>query len=523
MLGRISIVTKIIVMPVVAAGALVVILVLSQLGGAENELLVTKIEKEYVPGLTAGRDMKDMFSAIRAQLIDAVDLGMREELDGLDKKSEGFLATVTRAAALSSLEAAHESAVREDYKAWYDSAKVVSSLLMDGEATPALLREQKRMVDLTKKVEGGLKTFVDAQSSATVAAFNQARDNYRKAGLAFTAIMIVTFLCIGMLALMSFVMVRAVRRPLDKTIAYAQRIAEGDITGTLDVDTRDEFGEMGRALRQAMERVAGAIRQINETASSLGDASGSLTEVSKGMASNADGAAAQANSVSAASEQVSRGVATVSTAANQVADSIREIAENATRAAGIATTAVGLAKSTGDTMTALSENSTEIGKIIKIITDIANKTNLLALNATIEAARAGEAGKGFAVVAGEVKDLARATASAAEDVAKKIEAIQKSSETAVSVTGKISTTISEINDIQSNIAAAIEEQSMAMGEIGRSSQEAAKATDNITSSIAAAATEAQETATNAESTKKSADKLSLIASDLRGIVAQFKL
>jgi methyl-accepting chemotaxis protein len=248
-----------------------------------------------------------------------------------------------------------------------------------------------------------------------------------------------------------------------------------------------------------------------------------LTKVSKGLASNADGAVAQADTASAASEQVSLGVSMMSTAANQVATSIREVAENATRAAGIAATAVELAKSTGDTMTALSQDSIEIGKIIKIITDIANKTNLLALNATIEAARAGEAGKGFAVVAGEVKDLARATSSAAEEIEMKIEAIQKSSETAVGVTGKISTTIGEINDIQSGIAAAIEEQSMAMGEIGRSSQEAAKATDNITLSIAAAATEAQATASNAESAKKSADEFTSIASGLHGLVEQFKL
>ena len=142
------------------------------------------------------------------------------------------------------------------------------------------------------------------------------------------------------------------------------------------------------------------------------------------MAANAEETSAQANVVSAASEQVSKNVQTVSTGVEEMNSAIREIAKNATEAARVAQQAVSTAESTKRTISKLGESSIEIGKVIKVITSIAEQTNLLALNATIEAARAGEAGKGFAVVANEVKELAKETARATEDIGRKIEAIQ---------------------------------------------------------------------------------------------------
>ena len=161
----------------------------------------------------------------------------------------------------------------------------------------------------------------------------------------------------------------------------------------------------------------------------------------------------------------------------------------------LGTAAVKVANDTNATVTKLGESSTEIGKVIKVITSIAQQTNLLALNATIEAARAGEAGKGFAVVANEVKELAKQTAAATEDISAKIEAIQSDTKGAVTAIGEISRVITRINDIQNTIASAVEEQSATTNEIARNAAEAAKG--SARDSAAADAAEAKLTTAKA--------------------------
>ena len=132
-----------------------------------------------------------------------------------------------------------------------------------------------------------------------------------------------------------------------------------------------------------------------------------------------------------------------------------------------------MAETTNDVVLRLGTSSAEIGEVIKVITSIAEQTNLLALNATIEAARAGEAGKGFAVVASEVKDLARKTARSSEKIGRNIATIQSDAQEAVDAIGEITSIIRQINDIQTVVAAAVEEQAATTSEIGRSVGEAA--------------------------------------------------
>ena len=146
--------------------------------------------------------------------------------------------------------------------------------------------------------------------------------------------------------------------------------------------------------------------------------------------------------------------------------------------------------------------------MIKVITSIAQQTNLLALNATIEAARAGEAGKGFAVVANEVKELAKETAKATEDISRKIEAIQSDTKGAVEAIGQIGTVINQINDIQNTIASAVEEQSATTNEISRNLAEAAKGGMDITQNITGVAEAAHSTTAGASETQKSAKRWS---------------
>ncbi len=268
--------------------------------------------------------------------------------------------------------------------------------------------------------------------------------------------------------------------------------------------------------------IQAVLKQVAEMATSLASSSQELIAVSQQMAANAEETSAQANVASTAAEQVSRNVATVATGTEQMGASIKEIAKSANEAAKVATSAVKVAERTNATVAKLGESSVEIGNVIKVITSIAQQTNLLALNATIEAARAGEAGKGFAVVANEVKELAKQTAKATEDISRKIEAIQTDTKGAVEAIAQISTIINRINDIQNTIASAVEEQTATTGEISRNIAEAAQGTSEIAQNITTVAQAARSTTEGASNTKSAADELAHMASSLQQMVRQFR-
>lgn len=302
-----------------------------------------------------------------------------------------------------------------------------------------------------------------------------------------------------------------------------QIAASGDLTREITVVGQDTIGRLGSGLKTFFDNMRNSVRKMSGSAQSVGAASEELNAISQQMAGNAEETATQATVVSAASEQVSKNVSVVSASSEEMLASIREIAKSANEAARVARTAVGVADSTNHTIAKLGESSVEIGKVIKVITSIAQQTNLLALNATIEAARAGEAGKGFAVVANEVKELAKETAKATEEIGQKIEAIQGDSKAAVSAIGEISNIINQINDVSSTIASAVEEQTATTNEIGRNVAEAAKGTTEIARNITGVATAAQNTTEGALQTQKASVALSEMAQTLQKLISQFKV
>ena len=279
---------------------------------------------------------------------------------------------------------------------------------------------------------------------------------------------------------------------------------------------------IARRLTRESKRQAALVGGIVDNTHALASSSEELTSVSQQMSAAAEQTTAQANLVSAAAEQVSGNTRIVAGSIDDLVASIHEIAKNAQDAATTARKAVELASATSGTMSALGRSSQEIGAVIKVITSIAEQTNLLALNATIEAARAGEAGKGFAVVASEVKELARDTAKATEEIGSRIESMQDDTQRAVEAIAKIGEVIEQIDSLQTKIAAAVEEQSVTTSEIGRNISEATTGTSEIAENIVQVAQAAQSTAEGASNTQVSSQELSRMAQALQQLVEEYK-
>lgn len=309
-------------------------------------------------------------------------------------------------------------------------------------------------------------------------------------------------------------------------------ILKGEVVGTMDFfaletlsptqERLDALRTVGRLVSTSLERIQKAesekktAQQIKHSSQELTTFSDELNNLSQTIYNDAEHGASQAVDVSSSSEQVNQNVQTVAAATEELSASIREIAKNAIQAASITERAESRALASKEIVDTLGKSAKEIGNVIEVIKNIASQTNLLALNATIEAASAGDAGKGFAVVANEVKELAKQSAIATEDIRSRIEEIQKNTNEAVKAIEEISEIVMEVSQINQTIASAVEEQSATTNEISRNIQVAAKGSTQISQNILGLAELSRKTATSASSL----GKLNEMLDKLKGLISQ---
>ncbi len=365
---------------------------------------------------------------------------------------------------------------------------------------------------------------------------------------------VVVFLAVFFTLAMYLTVRHFVRRPLEKVVDRLRDIAQGkgDLTRRLKVDTKDEIGELAAwfntfvdKIQELVKIVADDVKHITQSAGELSSVSAQLADKAEEMSQRADAVAEAAghassriqgmaaaaeeastqvvtvasssdnaskdmtdagtatesvssnlNTVATSAEEMSAAVNTVATAVEEMYASLAEVARNASRGANMTDDATAQIGQSSDIVNSLGSAAKEIGDVIDLIRGIAAQTNLLALNATIEAASAGEAGKGFAVVANEVKELAKQTAGATQDIREKVVSIQDNTANAVTAIESIVGFITEIDTIMHTIASAVEQQTVTTNEISRNIAEAAASAGSVSMNVLEAAQEAGNTARN---------------------------
>lgn len=344
--------------------------------------------------------------------------------------------------------------------------------------------------------------------------------------------MIVGGMVVGVVVAVVFglFLTRVITKPIFEGVELAQKMASGDMTGRLEVRSRDEIGTLALSLNDMAEQLQKLMVNISGRVETLDTSSDELVDISDAMVAGADTTSSNANqvavsaeemtsnqsSVAAAMEQATVNVSMVATSADQMSSTIGEIAVNSSKAKNITRDAVEQSEKASQRVDQLGKAAAEITRVTEAITDISEQTNLLALNATIEAARAGDAGKGFAVVANEIKELAQQTSESTLEIKEKIASIQEATGITVHEINEIKTVIADVDQIVATIAAAVEEQNVTTTEIAENVSQAATGINEVSENVANSSIASQSIAQDIGGVNENAGEMRSASSQVKG-------
>lgn len=338
-------------------------------------------------------------------------------------------------------------------------------------------------------------------------------------------------------ALIGRLLAVAVAQPLREATTVLARVAENDLTPTLVLSSRDEFGEMAHSVNTTIQAMHRVLVTVSESAGSLTHNSDELDQSADASSKAAQQLADQVQHVAASSQQMSTTIGEISENAERAAEASRITLKGAEQGGQVMSeTAENMSRiassnhAVSDRIAALGERTRAIDKVVTVITDISAQTNLLALNAAIEAARAGEHGRGFAVVASEVRNLAERTTHSASEIAAMITTIQQETSEVVNLVeagnNEVDHGIQRMDQARSTMEQIVElaqktENMVTL--IATAATEQSSASSEVSHRIAEMTGIAAQTATSSDQTAQSCRELVELAGGLNELVARFKL
>ncbi|MEO8033947.1 MAG: methyl-accepting chemotaxis protein [Acidobacteriota bacterium] len=482
-LNRLTFRYKLLLLPLMATIAFVVVITVGLVFGTRNQRLLDQVQKGYYPSVQSSGELSALLKEIQRGLQDAVAAANLPALDDVDQVHGVFVRKLDEMATNPVADQQQIKVLRDDMEQYYSLARLTSLRMIKGEGGETLMAGLTDMKARHNAVEAMLSSIQKRDHAGINAAFATSQRTQRATS---TAMGVVVLLCVVLLVAASLFVSSLLTRSLAHVVAITKAVADGDLTVPIEIESKDELAQVLLAMREMSFKLSGIIGQVRAGSSALASASAQLSSSANDVSQSTSEQAANVEETTSSLEEMSASIA-------QNADNSRIMEQNASKGARDAEES---GKAVAETVSAMKS----IAQRITIVEEIAYQTNLLALNAAIEAARAGDSGRGFAVVAAEVRKLAERSQTAAKEIGSLALTSVQVAERSGSLMHELVGTTRKTSDLLQEVSAASNEQAQGVAQINRAMSQL----DGMTQRNAAAA---EELSTTAEEMNSQAESL----------------